>query len=274
MATLPDLPTSNISLVAFWNAANNGHDLSALDETELLSAANWVDYTVYDNGVQGTFELYPVAPQRVTVRYKSDGWVIAWVERTLTTGEFSHPAYTDTPDAVTATGLVNVFPAWTWDGEPMVNLPESALTQVIGEVWGQFSNHVAAEVAPADVAYHTPVHGAATNLSMQMARWYESRNAMPGLSYTAATTRYEHISAFLLWMSGVVDNADPGVTEFPAGTPHLSHTYSGEREVRAAVVDTLAENLMPDPGTVYSLDVSGPVDADIKGGMYHLMMWG
>lgn len=78
MSTLPDLDTSNISFIAFWNAINDG-EVSSIDPEEALSDGSIEEYTLYDNGWEG---LYSLSNRVITVRVKSDGWFVAYIDRT------------------------------------------------------------------------------------------------------------------------------------------------------------------------------------------------
>jgi hypothetical protein len=92
MAVLPDLDTTQISFIAFWNAIDQG-GVSSIDPEDALSDGRINSYTLYDNGWEGSYSL-PNISRSVTVRVKSDGWLIAYMDQTedftLDTGSPPH----------------------------------------------------------------------------------------------------------------------------------------------------------------------------------------
>lgn len=76
---LPDLDTSNISWIAFFNYLDNGAD--DIDPFETESAMD--SYNEYSNGVDGVISYSTDQPNvEVKVRAKADGWLIAWHDDT------------------------------------------------------------------------------------------------------------------------------------------------------------------------------------------------
>lgn len=79
MAELPDLDTSSISFIAYYNIIDQEGD-DQWEADQVLTAPGIVDYTLYDNGVEGTYQI--VTGREVTFRAKNDGWIIAYMDRT------------------------------------------------------------------------------------------------------------------------------------------------------------------------------------------------
>ena len=77
MANLPDLNTSEVSFIGYWNAIDQG-GLVEVNPSDVVSNDNIVEYTAYDNGVEGSFD---VAESNINFRVKTDGWIIAWFDR-------------------------------------------------------------------------------------------------------------------------------------------------------------------------------------------------
>jgi len=90
MAELPDINTTETSYIAYWNALDHGAvDISP---AEVTSHPGVVDYTLYDNGIEGTFDLVytsntylSVSDSEVmpaTFRVKTDGWIVVYLDQT------------------------------------------------------------------------------------------------------------------------------------------------------------------------------------------------
>jgi hypothetical protein len=103
MATLPDLDTSKVGMIGYWNATNHG--VSEIDPIDAIDFNKVTEYTQYDNGLQGKLEVRRVGekkgeeslgffsgvddeeergPENIefNFRMKSDGWILVWTDRT------------------------------------------------------------------------------------------------------------------------------------------------------------------------------------------------
>jgi len=81
MATLPDIDTSQVSFIAYWNileSASAGHD--TFDPLDIISWGGVESTTTYDNGVAGDFSLSNGRTGHF--RAKTDGWIITYLDRT------------------------------------------------------------------------------------------------------------------------------------------------------------------------------------------------
>jgi len=80
MATLPDLNTGSIGFIAYWNVEDQGGlDGSQWDVDEVLSDGRINNYTLYDNGVEGSY-TFPNGRDG-SFRVKNDGWFITYIDR-------------------------------------------------------------------------------------------------------------------------------------------------------------------------------------------------
>lgn len=81
MADLPDIDTSDVSFIAYWNAIEQGGsvDDSNWDPGETLSYNAISSSTTYDNGVNGTISLQH--NRTANFRAKDDGWIVAYLDR-------------------------------------------------------------------------------------------------------------------------------------------------------------------------------------------------
>ena len=78
MPDLPDLPTNNISFIAYFNAIDDG-GASSIDPETALTNPNINSYTIYDNGIQ--IDSYDgIGHHDFKARIKTDGWILAWFE--------------------------------------------------------------------------------------------------------------------------------------------------------------------------------------------------
>lgn len=95
MATLPDIDTSQVSFIGYWNAIEQGGvDEANWDPMDTSSYSNVQTVESYDNGIQGDVTL-PNNGRTARYRVKTDGWVVAWIDRTedtiLNVSSPSHP---------------------------------------------------------------------------------------------------------------------------------------------------------------------------------------
>ena len=82
MAELPDLPTSEVGVMAYYNIDDAGS--LGFDVTDIIDNDSVSSYQQFDNGILGTYEIsYGVVPNRnFNFRIKSDGWIVVWIDRT------------------------------------------------------------------------------------------------------------------------------------------------------------------------------------------------
>lgn len=98
MATLPDLDTSDLGFIAWWNAIDDG-GVNSIEVSEILTNGRIEEYTLYDNGVIGTFD--PWNGRETTFRVKDDGWFVAYFDDTEEYFEWSggsgNPSHAESP---------------------------------------------------------------------------------------------------------------------------------------------------------------------------------
>lgn len=80
MADLADLVTTDIGIIAFWNALDHRVAPGVGDVTPADCAGVFDSYTTYDNGIEGYKALG--SGRYFHARVKTDGWIIAWIDRT------------------------------------------------------------------------------------------------------------------------------------------------------------------------------------------------
>lgn len=79
MSDLPDLDTSQVSYISYWNVIDDG-GVSSFDPSDVLTDGNIQEYTLYDNGIH--IDRYSTGWREIQARVKSDGWFIAYLDRT------------------------------------------------------------------------------------------------------------------------------------------------------------------------------------------------
>jgi hypothetical protein len=87
MADLPDLDTNEIGYLAYWNAVEDG-GVNTIEPEEALTDNQVSEYTIYDNGWEGTYVLDQAGRhssadnRRAKARVKNDGWIVVYMDRT------------------------------------------------------------------------------------------------------------------------------------------------------------------------------------------------
>jgi hypothetical protein len=80
--SLPDLDTSNIGFIAFWNALDQG---GAPDIDPATAEGAFSTTQEYSNGIDGSYLLTTAAVdnREIKGRIKDDGWIIVWLDRSF-----------------------------------------------------------------------------------------------------------------------------------------------------------------------------------------------
>lgn len=260
MAKLPDIDTTAVSYLGYWNAIDQG-GADSIDPSDALSDSSLIDYTLYDNGWEGT---YSSATGRVlTVRVKNDGWFVAYIDRTTgTTGDNS-----PTQDVSQVRGPWDLINAWSVsDGTG--SLSSSTFHAAIQSLQSNLSNAGNITYADADVGLYNYQYTSSTTVTMlgvESGGNQDSRT--PGAQFTSETTRnqhhivasafgnstydqYQRKSSFNNWV--LIDQTD-GADWFGA-------------------VDALSQSLMPNADTEYTGDFYNG-DNHIVTSQYQLVAW-
>lgn len=90
MADLDDLVTTNIGMIAFWNALDHRVAPGSGDVDPTDCIAIFDSYVVYDNGIEGYKGIG--SGRYFHARVKTDGWIISWIDRSNTFGYPIKPA--------------------------------------------------------------------------------------------------------------------------------------------------------------------------------------
>ena len=194
MANLPDLDTSNISFIAYWNAIDQG-GVNSISPEEVTSYNRVQEYTIYDNGIEGT-SLIPPQEENIfdgqgregTFRAKNDGWIIAYIDR--------REELTQSDSADDVQGPWDMVWNWASDVGPGPQDPDVAngnLTRLIENLAGELSNFGSINYSPTDVPLYNYEYSNASTLTGLNA--YNDGGGIFGFSYTSETNRLWHTVA-------------------------------------------------------------------------------
>lgn len=115
MATLPDIDTSNVGGITFYNVKDEqGVSDADFDPMDFSDWSELADVEIYDNGIDGYIESdvetrYDSSTEIIArFRCKNDGWLICWSP--TTSNYFGSTEYTDgtTPDLIGAYNFYGV----------------------------------------------------------------------------------------------------------------------------------------------------------------------
>ncbi len=263
MSDLPDLPTDNISYIAYWNAIDDG-GVGSIDPEDVLSDGNINSYTLYDNGIQ--IDSYStVVGRNCKARVKSDGWVIAYFDRTeeLVTKEFQHP--NGWWDIANDWGVVTSASSYT----------NNSLERVISQLQTNLSNSGTIQYNPSDIALFNYEHPDATNLTgMSLPSANRDTNSLSGgFSYTSDTT----IHAAVAVGSAYSESGDWVTVTFEGLSIASCDPNEGDKKgTYHGSIDLLGEGVIPDPGTEYSGTLTAPNTFDYQyagGNLDVLIQW-
>ena len=262
MASLPDIPTSNVSLIAYWNATNHG--VNSISPSDVTSWGSISTTEAYDNGLEGTYNP-PVSTNSVHHwRVKSDGWIITWVER----GE-GYDA--NTSGTSWAEGMYTTVNNWN-NGGNVGRFDQNSLERGIQDLYAQLSNSGSITYNTADVGlycYEFPQATGATCFS----DYSTGGGAGGNFQYTAGTNVLYAAAggeAFAeaggSWVSASVDFE--GVT-IASGS---ASSYSEQR--RYGAIDILEEGILNDAGQDNNLSISSDSMNGTRAGASVLVIWG
>jgi len=268
MSDLPDLNTSQISWIAYYNIVDQG-DLSVdFDISEIASSSRVNSQTLYDNGIEGDYN--PVTGDTIRFRGKQDGWIIAWMDQSG-----SDTSRTDSPPQ----GPWDIANQWSDSNTATGGFTQNTLERAISDLQSQLSVSDGITYNSADVGlfnYLQPNATTATLLSEEVLEG-ESGDPSTGLTYTDGTTISQH------WVYGQVSiyvattgTSGSGSTTFDGVTlADVSH-LSGESGYFAeySALDAEYRNIAQEAGTEYTGSISvGGGNSSQGGALHHLISW-
>lgn len=246
MSELPDLDTGSISYIAFWNAIDDGN-VSSIDPEDVTSDGNIAEYTVYDNGVEIT-KYNSATGRQVHARVKSDGWIMAWIDRTEDFG--------NEVDVDLVRGPWDVINSWKTFDSSNASITNNTLERVVSSLQAELSNSGTINYSAADVGlfnYMNPDNAATT----YMTGWYSGTGgSTTGFSYTSETT----IDSAVCCGTATSGQNGEGAAIVCEGTTAAgtqggnSYYYPGtDYDGHRGSLDLLQNNLIPNSGTEYQV---------------------
>ena len=243
MANMSDLDTTGIGIIAFWNALDHwvGSGTNEIDPTDCIGVFD--SYDVYDNGIEGYKALG--SGRYFHARVKSDGWMVAWIDRTNT---FFYPTkpLSDFGESGRK-GYYDIL--WDWaEDAANISSTQTTLSYLISLLYNALSNKTDFSYASADVGHYCYEFPDANVMTLIG----NSCECTGTIQYTNGTILHYAVCAGSGW--GYSD--DHAVVKFAGNT--LLDTGPGSM---CGVADILAENWMPNPLTPYDLYIERGVRA-------------
>jgi len=243
MAQLPDLNTSSLGFVAYYNVLDNT-TLTSVDPTATISSNAVKNYTQYDNGIEGETDSRRRGDGReVKFRVKTDGWILLYLDRTYNYGvqqdytsvnlEGDTHLITDLTDPRSGGGWnIQDPPIGPGSGRAFAELTiEEFATQMASD------QNVTISFTVGDVSYYSFNYSTATNVDVIWVYQGGSNTSNLEFSYPSTITRlYDELLGCGQFSSS--DGSFEGLT-----------THTGENY---AVVDVQNRGLIPNAGTSYS----------------------
>ena len=231
MATLPDLPTQDVGVMAYYNINDAGS--LEFDVTDALTISSIASYRQYDNGILANYIISQNSrPDRtVNVRVKSDGWIVVWVEDDTNYYGLNYSG----SDLVR--NLMDLITDWTRGGGDD-GLGNSPYSRVISNIVNTLDPNVDYDVS--DVSLYTYAYPNATNFNVITGSIFT-------FSYPSTITRqFESMGGFSPTYQNIYDNTkyqNISLNGLQLADPE--DIYS---------VDNISEGLTPNPSTSYSIE--------------------
>lgn len=248
MSDLPDLPTGQVSYVAYWNAIDDG-GVAEIDAEDVLTDPGIIEYTLYDNGVT---MKYQGQVGTVNARVKNDGWFVTWLDRSENFATdyirpFGDPPYPE-DDISPVSGWWNIGNAWPSPGGT-TDYTQHTLERVIQSLQSQLSNSTVITYNTGDVGLYNYQYSDA-EYSTFMSQGIGNGNVQPGFSYTDTTTLYAAVA--FGYCSRNNNSSGGGDCSFEG----VDIASINQTDPNLGVIDLLERNLIPNANTEYQGEVS------------------
>jgi len=242
MATLPDINTSNVGMISYWNAINSG-GVSSINASDCLADGNISSYTLYDNGFVANYDItYDTyfgnsTTRTVTARVKQDGWFVVYMDRTN-----NYQQSQSVPTRLN--GYWDVIDSWTNVESPSNAFPQSKLERAIHSLQSNLSNSGSVTYNQSDVDMYNYEFTSATNTTMMSARSGGDTLATYGSIYTSGTNVlfYSCQGSSGSYVNNRVD---------------FEGTTICATEQQVGTLDVLSLSLAPNPNTEYDSHAFG-----------------
>lgn len=247
MADLPDIDTTQVSFIAFWNAIDQG-GVSDIDPSEVTSEGNIATHTVHDNGIEGTYNS--LTGRTINFRVKEDGWLVAWTDRTE---DFALEQ--QSPDNVR--GIWDLINDWT-DPTAEGAIDTNTLERAIESLADEFSNFGSMTYNTADVGLYNYAYADATTVS----HLSDARSSSGGGSHDV-TVEFSYTSSTNLLFAAAIGAIDAHAESGGFSTDNTESSFEGTnlaffasidpgaRDQEYGAVDAIAQGLIPNAATAY-----------------------
>ena len=248
MPDLPDLPTSNISFIAYWNAIDDG-EVTGIDPETALSDPNINEYTIYDNGID--IDSYTtVTGREAQARIKTDGWVIAWFDQTA---DYKKVDSLSKEPPRGPWELANS--PWQWS---VPDLNNHTLERVIHSLQSNLDKSAGILYTDTDVGLYYYEDESADAVTFMASSAQTTKTC--GFSYTSNTTvltaALTSINDHRNWC--YVDWDSPLIAE----TERIVDGQLNAGNDSQSAIDLQAQGLIPDPNTEYTVTLSSDTGDD------------
>ncbi|WP_159900729.1 hypothetical protein [Salinirussus salinus] len=243
MSDLPDLDTSQVGVIAYWNAIDDG-GVGSIDAEEALTDGNITSYTLYDNGFTADYGQTagnnfndPGSNnnfRNLRVRVKNDGWIVAYIDPSVTLGNNG------------ATGWFDFIGGTQWEVRDAAynhnfTLTPTMLEETVERLASNLSNYGSMTFNYSDVGLYTYVHPDTETLFLGSHR---QQNQDGGTHYTGGISYTADTNLDFAYCIGGVDSGGDLTFE---GTLVSDNGTTG-------AIDLLSEGLIPNSGTEYVMD--------------------
>lgn len=262
MSDLPDLDTTSIGPIAYWNVLDQG-GLGDIDPTEVTSASGVTSYTLYDNGVEGEFNLGYNSRINKTAKFrvKNDGWFIVWLPNGANFG---------TRTTTLSSGHWNIAYDWVGSATDINGINQNSLERALHDLFLELSNSGTANYYSSDVGLFAYDYDTATNATVlyaqQLSKDFSSGNYFSSQSadfqYTSDTDRHFHAVCGVAWQG---DRDYHGRVEFN-GTElcDTADESPGSASPSFGFVDAVTNDIVSSSGTTYTGTAYACSDGDEK----------
>lgn len=244
MSSLPDINTSGVSFLAYFNAIDQG-GAGSISPSEVTTSGRVQNYTLYDNGLSGEFNARN--GRTITFRVKTDGWFVAYLDRG---DNFARNLKNDVPR-----GSWDIFNDWTYTNSAD-DFTRNELERCINDLVSELSNSGSVTYNPVDVGlydYRHPSASVATGLSDYLYMKTQGTNEQTktvDFQYTDDTNLLYAVATgyAISHYNDFYNTYGNGRTEFN-GIVMSEHEYDGGEG--GGAIDLLSRGEIPSAGTQY-----------------------
>jgi len=242
MATLPDLPTDDISLMAYYNVIDNNNTLNNISPIEAISSQRVLSYQQFDNGISGEIDLGRGSERPASFRVKKDGWIVVHhdTQKNYVTQTSDSTEPKTVLDLLIAPTNKNVTGGWAGSANEVVQAIEQLFNNILANKSGSFS------IDLSNIQYYSYEFDTATTLDI----FEKSGGGSYTFSYPSTITnlKVEQYGA---------GKGDFGTNSAGASIEGNTLASTGSSGVQFGYLDLLDSGIIPDPNTAYSGNVFG-----------------